>query len=109
MKEPKIMFEKFISPYGDDDEARDLPTMEVEGDDGETESVNLRDIMDAEKPVQFLSTPMGIIPLTEWSDPNKNFNFWTGFTNFAIFKKVEDIMAKTDGVEAYVTWSPYRF
>lgn len=108
-KEPQIKFEKWESPYGDDAEARDLPDIDYEDEDGEEQSVNLRHIMDEDKKTQIIATPLGIIPLNEFSDPSKVFNFWCGHTNFVINKDVENILYRAEGVEAYLTFSPYRF
>lgn len=61
-----------------------------------------------ERPIKIVSTPFGIIPLTEQSMPSKIFNFWTMHTNFPITKSVVDVLNKTLGIETLDVFTPYR-
>lgn len=60
------------------------------------------------KNTQLISTGLGIIPLTEYTNPAKIFNFWTGHTNFPITHKVKDIIDNVDGVELLTIFTRYR-
>jgi hypothetical protein len=61
------------------------------------------------KHVKLLMTPMGFVPMTEWNNPGKIFNFWIAHTNFRITEEIQDIIDKTDGVESLDVFSPYRW
>lgn len=56
-----------------------------------------------------LFTPLGPVPLNEYNDPEKIFNFWVGHSNFNITKNIKDIINKTDGVETLNVYTRYRF
>lgn len=106
---PKIQFERWQDPYGADTDKRDLPTFKSENEDGEEETINMGEMLEEQQPIKVIMTNLGMIPLTEHTIPSKNFNFWTGHTNFHITKRVSALIAKLPGVEVYHTFSPYRF
>lgn len=60
------------------------------------------------KPIRLLMTPMGVVPLTEYSTPSKVFNFWVGHTNFPITSEVYEIIDNSPGVEVLTLFSKYR-
>ena len=53
-------------------------------------------------------TPMGIIPITEYSTPSKVFNFWMAHTNFDITPKINSLIEKSEGVETLDVFTRYR-
>jgi len=61
------------------------------------------------KPLRIVATPMGIIPMTEYTMPSKIFNFWVGHTNFPVTEGVKNIIEKADGVETLDIFTKYRF
>lgn len=61
------------------------------------------------KQVKLLMTPMGFVPMTEWNNPGKVFNFWIAHTNFRMTEEIQNIIDTTDGVESLDVFSPYRW
>lgn len=61
------------------------------------------------KPMKILATPVGLVPMTEWTTPSKIFNFWVAHANFRMTQKVQDILDTTDGVETLDIYTPYRW
>lgn len=58
------------------------------------------------KPV---NTPFGIFPKNDKFNPLRQFECRLGYTNFNISKNVAEIIENTEGVEALVIISRYRF
>jgi hypothetical protein len=56
-----------------------------------------------------LSSPMGIIPLTESNIPSSVFRFWMGYTNFDITEPVIQTIENAPGVETLDCITRYRF
>lgn len=56
-----------------------------------------------------IMTPMGIVPITEYTDIEKIFKFWNGHTNFDIDENVFAIIEETPGVESFDVFTRYRF
>jgi hypothetical protein len=56
-----------------------------------------------------LSSPMGIIPLTESNIPSSVFRFWMGHTNFDITEPVIQTIENAPGVETLDCITRYRF
>lgn len=56
-----------------------------------------------------LSSPMGIIPLTESNIPSSVFRFWMGHTNFDITESVIQTIENAPGVETLDCVTRYRF
>ena len=129
----KIIWEKWHDPYGETLEESEWPgafgTFETDdmvdkmkrrssGEKGEEwDEDSYKEIVPTTeaiarlqtKPMKLLATPLGLIPMTEWSTPSKVFNFWMGHTNFRITKNIQDIIDGTDGVETFDVFSSYRF
>lgn len=114
-----IIWEKWKDPYGeniDDVEwpGYDLPKDEVkEYTDGYESDILELDPIHAstngeEKQLKNILTPMGMVPLTEYTRPSKIFNFWVGHTNFSITKTIYKCVEKTDGVETLDIFTRYR-
>jgi hypothetical protein len=129
----QIAWEKWVDPYGENMEADEWPgafgnfetDKEIEriqrierGEEDEDEwnedyfepkySGGLP-VHKKPAPMKILTTPMGIIPITEWSAPSRVFNFWIGHSNFRMTEEIQDIIDNTDGVESLDIFTPYRF
>lgn len=112
---PEIKFEKWKDPYGEN--IRDvempgfsLPRVKKEFGDGyEEDSPESDDEQLPNMPLRFMPTSMGAIPMTEYTQPSKVFNFWVGHTNFSITEEIYDLVEKVDGVEILDIFTRYRF
>ena len=113
-----IAWEKWVDPYGDNLDDIEWPGYKDQKDttiqdefnellSDDTESPLLEEAK-TPKPMRILATPMGIIPLTEYSLPGKVFNFWTGHTNFPITHAVKHVIEHTNGVETLDIFTQYR-
>lgn len=61
------------------------------------------------RPVKILATPVGLVPMTEWTAPSRIFNFWTIHSNFRITPDIQGTLDTTDGVESLDIFTPYRW
>ena len=61
------------------------------------------------RPLKMLATPMGVVPLTEYSTPSRIFNFWVAHSTFRMTEAIKDIIDNTDGVEILDIFTPYRW
>lgn len=59
--------------------------------------------------IMMITTPMGVVPITEHTRAGSLFNFWTAHTNFRITKEILEILDNTDGVETLDIHTPYRW
>lgn len=59
--------------------------------------------------INCISSPAGIIPITESNAPSKVYDFWIAHCNFEVSPIIETIVQTTPGVEIYQTFSRYRF
>lgn len=115
MKDRKIIWEKWIDPFGNDSLDMEWPGAFdiVEDDDGlmsfedKYEEENEPSIKSGPK-LAILNTPTGILPLTEHTIPSKIYNFWTMHTTFRITQSVVEALEKTDGIETLDVFTPYR-
>lgn len=133
----KIVWEKWRCPYGGDsveaewpgafgtpetdelvsavqDGERRYPFEEYEFDEEDIEKgqeeLKRREVMEGkEKKMGMLSTPMGIVPVNEFTSAHSLFNFWTMHTNFRINRTILRIIDNTDGVESFDYFTPYRW
>lgn len=104
----RVHFDKYASPYGDDiEEGEHKINIPLDEESEEEVEVDATELMS--KSMKMLQTPLGIIPLTEHTNPSKIFNFWVGHTNFPVTKSMGDKIESTLGVELYLPLSPYRF
>jgi hypothetical protein len=63
----------------------------------------------AEHKIPIIATPMGLVPVTQYTKPSENFNFWIMHTNFKITSEVLDALVnKIPGIEAVDVYTPYR-
>ena len=122
-----ICWQKWISPYSDDDDTmKNFKQQFLEDfmknvdDDGEIEEGDLEYedkqkklpfppmLLESSSQIKVMSTPMGIIPLTENTDASKIFNFWIGHSNFNISEDVANVIGSVSGVETLDIWTRYR-
>lgn len=107
-----VIWEKWRDPFGTDEEViqnllDDDDQDDIEDDD-HIEAIEQPQIQPAQH-IRVMATPMGIIPVTEYTASGKIFNFWTGHTNFDITEKIATIIEKIDGVESLDIFTRYRF
>jgi len=106
-KEPLIIWQKWVDPFGEDlDETR--------WTDYESTSADLVDIDNDESSlkrhsVKVIASPMGLIPYSEHTAAGKIFNFWTGHSNFNISPSIAQAIEGVDGVETLDIFTRYRF
>jgi hypothetical protein len=97
-KQPLIIWEKWIDPFGrDTDEAK---WTDYNNDITDIDAL-ISDSQDEE--------PEGLIPYNEHTASGKIFNFWLGHTNFNISKKISNLIESCDGVEILDIFTRYRF
>jgi hypothetical protein len=110
-----IIWQKWMDPFGSDDE---IPLLETEPDFFDEENTiepEIEDKLNKElksiktSSIKVMATPMGIIPVTENTASSKIFNFWVGHTNFNISRKIAQIIEDTSGVETLDVFTRYRF
>lgn len=122
MQENIIVWQKWVDPFGLDEDLDDsIDSMEDEftSDEPDEEEIESESEQDTNqiyshlkkiKPhIRVMATPMGIIPITENTSSGKIFNFWTGHTNFNITKKLAYTIENIDGVETLDVFTRYRF
>ena len=74
-----------------------------------------KEVFDSNKeliePVNFnvLSTPIGLLPITESNLPSNNFDLWIWYTNFNIDESFKNLVDSVDGVEIFDVYSRYTF
>lgn len=117
-KQPLIIWEKWIDPFGrDTDEAKwtdynnditDLDSMISNSDDSDTED-HIYDKHIHNNPIKVIASPLGLIPYNEHTASGKIFNFWLGHTNFNISTTIKDLIEHCDGVEILDIFTRYRF
>ena len=103
MSEKKIAWEKWDT---DLIEEEILEGMDFQEDDEEMmdEAIKLM-----QKIPKLISTPMGIYQLHDKMNPVKQFDCWTGYTNFDITTSVQSKIETIEGVELLAILSRYRF
>lgn len=97
-----ITWEKWRDPLGFDEPQEENEVFQEE--DGTTRDVHIK-----RTKCHVIQTPFGIIPFNENLACSEVFNFWTGHTNFAVTKKIADVIEDTDGVETLNVFTKYRF
>ena len=102
-----VIWEKWRDPFGSDEEVVQNILSEHE-EDSEYED-EIPEQPGLPQNIRVMATPMGIIPVTEYTASGKIFNFWTGHTNFDITEKIATIIEKIDGVESLDIFTRYRF
>lgn len=114
-QEPLIIWQKWIDPFGSEQEEVEWNNYDKENDDSndddEADYDNLEEILDQQpkEKIRVIYSPMGLIPYNEYTASGKIFNFWVGHTNFTITKEIVDIMDGIDGIEILDVFTRYRF
>jgi hypothetical protein len=125
IKQPSIVWQKWVDPFFGPQHIQTHDTLEDMLDEPEyvndlSENNNIHEneednIDDEPDPVlqkeriKAIITPMGIIPMDEYSASSRIFNFWVGHTNFSISKNICDIIDTSEGVETLDIFTRYRF
>jgi hypothetical protein len=99
---PRIAWQKW-QPLKRNNEDDNFDEAELDFDESE-EGVNVGMI----NQTPAILTAWGPVPINQ-INPLNEFNFWTGHANFHISEPVCHIINKTEGVEAFIVQSPYRF
>jgi hypothetical protein len=104
-----VIWEKWRDPFGSDEEI--IQNILSENEEELEYEDQIPDVSDHQSPqnIRVMATPMGIIPVTEYTASGKIFNFWTGHTNFDITTRIATIIEKIDGVESLDIFTRYRF
>ena len=116
MNKPLIIWEKWRDPFGFDSDTTEYKPTEPEyweedqktnqdNDDSEPPAI----MTEIDRPTKVIATPMGIIPMNEYTCSSKIFNFWTGHANFDLTEEVADIIETSPGVESLNIFTRYRF
>jgi len=112
-KKNTIHWEKWKDPYGDNWKKEEWPgAMSPNGQDTEftPENIDVDDMgFEMGRNMKIMHTSLGIIPMTEDSNPSKVFNFWLGNTSFKITHKIIAIIDDIEGVETLSVFTRYRF
>ena len=120
MISPKIVWEKWVDPFGKDAEEtkwtdynNDLDvfdyTEQKEDDTDDDYDEEKTSIKIPSNPIKVIASPLGLIPYNEHTASSKIFNFWLGHTNFNISHRVRKIIEETEGVEILDVFTRYRF
>ena len=111
-----VKFEQWQSPfYPTDDETDFKPTPEPSpayslSDEDEEEMLNdEQEAKMARKPIPFINSTIGIIPLNEHTDITQQCALWVGHCNFDVSKPVLLAIEKIAGVEILDVFTRYRF
>lgn len=130
MSKPDVKFIKWRDPFGSDaedelktameqrikkhnhngDHFEDIDNMDSKPRYKEWEEENEpKDVQPPGRQIPILATSMGMLPLTEYTQPGKVFNFWVGHCTFDITDKVFNAIEATEGVEILTPLTRYRF
>lgn len=109
MIDPKIIWEKWVDPFGRDANQTKWNHYDDEELDEHTEFVEDHLQPHMNDAVMVISSPLGLIPYNEYTASGKIFNFWIGHSNFNLSEKTKDIIESCDGVELLDVFTRYRF
>lgn len=124
ISKPSIVWQKWIDPFFGPQHIETHDTLEDmleepeyinDLDDNKPLDDEEDNVDDEDRPVlqkeriKAIITPMGIIPMDEYSASSKIFNFWVGHTNFSVSKNIHDIIDTAEGVETLDVFTRYRF
>jgi len=79
------------------------------GENAEIEEIYDDGFDDEKELPAIMSTPWGPFRVNDKMNPYRQFEFWTGHTNFNIDQEAKDILDNTLGVEVLFIISPLRF
>ena len=122
INQPLIVWQKWVDPFFGSEYTYTHETLddmleepEFSNDLEETDQIDYEEETDMidnktnKEHIKAIITPMGIIPVEEYSASSKIFNFWVGHTNFNISKPIANIIENTDGIETLDIFTRYRF
>jgi len=111
-----VVWQKWVDPFGFDDDEEELSSFINKDQADETEYNQTSALPDQEiiqnmkaSTIKVMATPMGIIPINDNTASGKIFNFWIGHTNFNITKKIAGVIEAINGVETLDIFTRYRF
>jgi hypothetical protein len=106
----KIIWEKWMDPFGDNLDETKWNHYDDENMDEETEVFD-HEMMKSRlsKPVKVIASPIGLIPYNEYTASSKIFNFWVGHTNFNLTQNIANIIEQCEGIELLDIFTRYRF
>lgn len=107
-KQPLIIWEKWVDPFGQDIDETKWRDYENELQDSsilEYEELKNQPLSS----IKVIASPLGLIPYNEHTASSKIFNFWIGHTNFNISSDIKDILENAEGVEILDIFTRYRF
>jgi len=115
--EPEVAWKKWRDPFGADIEKHEISLPDIENEEeipyenriSDEDRVSHVENLLPKRPMRFVQTQIGFIPLTEDTEPGKVFNFWVGHTNFTITENIYKAIEQVEGVEVAVPLSRYRF
>jgi hypothetical protein len=112
MADIKIEFTKAHNPYHTIDPMQ-LDDHQIERLDNELEGEEsaeyAQSLAKSHQNIKCVYTPLGLLPINEYTDMYSIFDLYTGNTNFDITKGVGKVIAKTEGVEIFHCFTRYRF
>lgn len=102
MKNPKIMFEKYICPL-----------QELSKKNNDEEDLGYTEEFDEDKKMmkqfQYIQTSQGVLPLVTGNVASLSFNLWIAHTNFRMSFDLKDFINNIEGIESFELISPYRW
>lgn len=121
-----IVWEKFCDPFGEDVIDQEFPGAFVTANDISDYNKKLKKPSFLENEIDHhddgpelqlpplknngvMATPMGLVPITEYTNPFKIFNFWTIHSNFSLMtNEIRDILDNVPGLETVDIFTRYR-
>lgn len=103
----KIIWEKWVDPFGDNMEETKWNHYDDEDLDEDTQLIENH--IPTNKAIKVIASPLGLIPYNEYTASSKIFNFWIGHTNFNISENIKSTIETIDGVEILDVFTRYRF
>ena len=105
---PTIVWTKWYNPFSNDEIKEILKKLKKQHQEDSDEEE--KEEADLPTPVKVAFHPvLGLLPITDYAEPDKIFNFWLGHTNFTISDEIVQLMQKIEGVEILDILTRYRF
>ena len=104
MSKKKIAWEKWDTDLIEEEILEGMDFQEEDDEEMIDEALKLM-----QKIPKLISTPMGIYQLHDKMNPVKQFDCWTGYTNFDITHSIQSKIESVEGVELLAILSRYRF
>lgn len=103
MAEPIIVWEKWQSPL------RSIESITTTSNENDEDFPAEPESFQENQKINAIITPVGLIPMNEYTDCDKIFNFWTGHCNFNLTANISKIIESVEGVETLDIFTRYRF